>query len=255
LADFNGDSKQDLAVLNGDTDAVTIFLGNGDGTFNIAASNPAPGSSPNQLAVGHFNGDGLPDLAVTSDATNTVNILLGNGDGTFTSISNNPVLGNYPFSIAVADLNGDGKLIWRSRMFTTNTAWILLGNGDGTFAVSGNLHSGIRYSPIAVGDFNDDGKPDLAVGASGGFGGNDSVTVLTGNGDGTFTSSSPVPAVSASLISSIAAGDFNGDGIPDLVLTDSSTGAFSVLLNNGSSSFTTFSTTTGHHPTTASPRL
>jgi hypothetical protein len=233
VADFNGDGKQDMAVLNGDTDTVTIFLGNGDGTFNVAASSPSTGSSPIRLAVGDFNGDGLDDLAVTSDATNTANILLGNGDGTFTSAPSSPVLGNFPFSIAVADFNGDGRADLAITDVYDDTVWILLGNGDGTFAASSNLHSGVRCSPIVVGDFNGDGKPDLAVGASG-VGGTDSVTVLAGNGDGTFTSASVVPAANGNLISSIGVGDFNGDGIPDLVLTDSSTGVFTVLLNNGS---------------------
>ena len=243
VADFNSDGKQDLAVLNGDSNTVTILLGNGDGTFNVVAASSAIGANAKHIAVGDFNGDGIPDLVVTNLSTNPLNILLGNGDGTFTATANSPVVGGSPWAIAVGDWNRDGKLDLAVTDLYDDTVSILLGNGDGTFATATSLHSGSNGSPIAAADFNGDGKLDLAVGVSGAGGVSDSVTILAGNGDGTFTSPSPGQAVSASSISSLQAGDFNADGIPDLALTDSAAGSFTALLNNGSGSFTAFSET------------
>ncbi len=241
VADFDCDGKQDLAVLNGDSNTVTILLGNGDGTFHVTASSPAIQSNSHNIAVGDFNGDGIPDLAVTSISSNSLNIFLGNGDGTFTATPNSPVASGSPTAIAAGDFNRDGKLDLAVTDLYTDTVSILLGNGDGTFSAATSLHSGSSGSPLAVADFNGDGKLDLAVGVTGAGGASDSVTILVGNGDGTFTSPASGQAVSSIAISSIQVGDFNGDGTPDLALTDSAAGTFSVLLANGSGSFTSFS--------------
>jgi len=236
-ADFNGDGKQDMAVLNANSSAVTILLGNGDGTFTVSASSPATGSSPNQLAMGDFNGDGIPDLAVTEDSTNTVLIFLGNGDGTFTAAPN-LVAGSSPYAIAVGDFNGDGKMDMAVTDTYDDTVSVLLGKGDGTFAAATSLHCGSNGSPIAAGDFSGNGKLDLAVAVKGATGQSDSLTILVGKGDGTFTSPQSGQVVSSNAVSAMQVGDFNGDGIPDLVLTDSNTGAFTVFLGNGKDSFT-----------------
>jgi hypothetical protein len=90
---------------------------------------------------------------------------------------------------------------------------VLLGNGDGTFRTAGNFPAGTSAYSLAVGDFNGDGLPDLAVPGAGG------TRLLLGNGDGTFqtTNVSYVTGYSTS----VAVGDFNGDGLPDLAVTDS----------------------------------
>jgi hypothetical protein len=134
--DFNGDGKTDLAVANQDLDNVSIFLGDGDGTFQ-AAVNFGAGDAPTTLLTGDFNGDGKLDLAVANGNSNNVSILLGNGDGTFQAPLNAAV-GVEPIALAAADFNGDGKLDLAVANLgvpglSAGSFSVLIGNGDGTF--------------------------------------------------------------------------------------------------------------------------
>jgi subtilase family serine protease len=189
VGDFNGDGKPDLAVTSSgqSTDnwagAVTILLGNGDGTFTKGAVIPATVDPPEAVAAGDFNGDGKLDLAVTRWFSNTLTILLGNGDGTFTATASSPATGAGPDSIVVADFNGDGKpdlaVSNEGAVFNVSSnVTVLLGNGDGTFSPAAvNPPAGVYPESIASADFNGDGIPDIAV-ANYNYGDSGSVTAL-----------------------------------------------------------------------------
>ncbi|MGD0273464.1 MAG: FG-GAP-like repeat-containing protein [Gaiellaceae bacterium] len=194
------------------------------------------GNYPDSVAVGDFNGDGIKDLAVADSGStlNNVSVLLGTGTGSF-GAATNFTAGNYPDSVAIGDFNGDGK----QDLATTNnnasgTVSVLLGTGAGSFVKTGT-DSPVGSNPwsVAVGDFNGDGRQDLAVANFSSA----TVSVLLGNGDGTFTvHSTPSAGLSPH---SVAVGDFDGNGKQDLAIAnDISSGTVSVLLGDGTGTFT-----------------
>ena len=223
VADFNGDGRADLATANNSSGDVSILLGDGDGTFR-APVKYAVGSA--SVAAGDFNGDGKPDLAAaTGDG---VSVLLNKGDGIFSPAGKYSGGGGF---VTVADLDRNGKLDLISAGAYSDIT-VFLGNGDGSFRAGVFYGAGYwLYSPsVAVGDFNGDGTPDLAVTGLADGGRPGSLVVLLGNGDGTFQTAVGYPGGG----SSIAVGDFNGDGKLDLV-----TSRVSVLLGNGDGTFQT----------------
>ena len=266
IADVNNDGKMDVIVTNNcDTNncangIIGVLLGNGDGTLQAPVSYSSGGQQSQYTAIADVNGDGKPDLLVASECVSNncsnglASVLLGNGDGTFqTAVSYNAGGINAAF-VAVQDVNGDGKpdMIVANNCADNNcsngSASVLLGNGDGTFQTAVSYNSGgLDAFSVAIADVNGDGKPDAIVtniclsnsDCSHGL-----VSVLLGNGDGTFQT-----AVSYSsggeYPESVAAVDINGDGKADLVVANETArdgnwadgGVASVLLGNGDGTF------------------
>src|SRR5207253_1635511 len=178
------------------------------------------GASCFSVAVGDFNGDGTSDLAVADIDSDKVSVLLSKGDGTFQPAANYAV-GMAPVYVAVADFNGDGKLdlvvandeVWDvSNLTYTNGISVLLGSGDGKFQPAVSFGAGTSPRSVAVGDLNNDGKPDLVVANLDSH----DVSVLLGKGDGTFRAAVNHGAGMEPV--SVAVGDFNRDGKLDLAV-------------------------------------
>ena len=188
---------------------------------------------PGAVVAGDFNKDGIPDIATLADG---VTVLLGNADGTFNV---EPAINVSADSIAVGDFNGDGIPDLVTTDFSTSTVTVLLSKGNGSFTTQPAVTVGAGPEAVVTADFNGDGILDLATvncgttSCSSGAAVN-SVTVLLGNGDGTFTTSKSTTVPGAGPPSCLVAGDFNGDGIPDLATCDS---GVSVLLGNGDGTF------------------
>lgn len=236
--DFNHDGKLDLVTTNGNSNTVSIFLGNGAGGFTQASGSPiAVGTDPIFSVVGDFNSDGNLDLAVANYRSNNVTILLGNGTGSFSPASGSPIAaGANPGSLAVGDLNGDGKLDLVVTNQTNHSATVLLGNGTGAFAAAPGspFQTGSIPLSVAIGDFNGDRIPDLAIANF-----NDgNITVLIGNGSGGFAQASSSPFAVGLFPTSVSIADFNGDGNLDLATANNGNNNVTVLLGNGAASFT-----------------
>ena len=236
VADLNGDGHPDIVVASQGfpiySGTVGVFLGNGDGTFQPRVDYPI-GSGGARLVVADFNGDGKADVAVANYGDSTFSVLLGNGDGTLQRRVNY-VTGEHPISIAVGDFNGDGKTDIAVGVYFGPFISVYLGNGDGTFSSPINSPLNLNYglNSLVVEDFNGDGKLDIA--ASG-----DNLNLLYGNGDGSFRApvlvNLPIPSSNTTISSapSLAAGDFDGDGKPDIVVSDSYGNIFVVLSTGG----------------------
>ena len=199
-------------TINPVADAWTVTL--------VPASTPFQpfpvGSSGSPIAAGDFNGDGRLDLAVVS-GSNDVSILLGNGDGTFQPGGTYSV-GATADAIVAGDFNGDGKLdlavVDEIAYGVPGAVSVLLGNGDGTFQPARSYTVGSTPSAIAAGDFNGDGRLDLAVADES----SNAISVLLGNGDGTFQSAVQY-AVGSNPVA-MAVGDFTGNGRLDLAVRE-----------------------------------
>jgi hypothetical protein len=234
LGDFNGDGNLDLAVTGSESNNVSVLLGNGKGGFTLGSTFDT-GPSPIGVVSGDFNGDGNLDLAVVNNGLDNISILLGNGDGTFGTAVNFGA-GQSPIYVVAGDFNGDGKLDLAVTNSGGNNVSILLGKGDGTFGSPTNFATGVEPEFIAVGDLNRDGKLDLAVANFAGGFGVGSVSVLFGNGDGTFRPALSL-ATNAFEAAGIAIADFNGDSKPDIVVSNYGNASVSVFLGNGAGSF------------------
>ena len=243
--DFNGDGKLDLAVANYNSNTVSVLLGNGDGTFGVAKLYDA-GNEARAVAVGDFNGDGKLDLAVANQnctgggppcGQGTVSILLGNGDGTFQNHMDYDTA-NGPTWVTTGDFNGDGNLdlaVSASNGGSGTDVSVLLGDGRGVFHQLSDITVGVNPVEVATADFNKDGKLDLAVVNNAGLG-NGSVSILLGNGDGTFQN--PVDYSTGSFYDNgLAVADFNQDGNLDLAVTNGGSNTVSVFLGKGDGTF------------------
>ena len=213
---------------NGNTNDVTVFLGNGDGTFQDGVSYPA-GAGPFYMTVADLTGSGVQDLLVADSNSGTsgvISVLMGNGDGTFQP-AQTFAAGNAPRSIAVGDFDGDGTLDLAVGNYTGNNISILFGNGDGTFGAPHNIATmNGPYQVLAL-DVNGDGILDLVTSGDGGL------QVLLGNGDGTFLAA-PYTYLAGASPRPVVAADFNGDGFPDLAVPDSGASTVAILINDGS---------------------
>jgi hypothetical protein len=234
VGDFNKDGRPDLVVaalarldphIPIMSSVVVVLLNNGSGSFTVAGTLPVPAGATDlenqpistDIKVGDFNGDGNPDLALVNVSTN-VTILLGNGVGSFgpaTTYAADPFAGQpgTAVALAVGDVNGDGHLDLVTANNLHHTVSVLLGAGSATFnppntitpAANGTLNG------VALSDLDGDGRLDLVVSDYA----NNAVSVMPGNGDGTFG----VPDIHPLGMSpwTVTSADLNGDHKPDLL--------------------------------------
>jgi flagellin-like hook-associated protein FlgL len=226
--DFNGDGRIDLATVDTGTDKLNIILNSGGGTFSGPVSYALPGGSADEIVVGYINNDSVLDIAIETGA-GSLQVMFGNSNGTF-SVGGAFNITTAARSVILQDVNGDGYGDFIGGNGGTAIG-VLLSNGDGTFKAESAYttpNQGFARTGITVGDFNSDGKGDLAVSGLG----SNNIAILLSNGDGTFRASTNYSASSGGQ--TIAVGDFNNDTVSDVALGGFSSGHLGIYITNAS---------------------
>lgn len=235
--DWNGDGHQDLAVGSMDGDEVVIHLGRGDGTFTAAGSfSLPPGSAIFDLRVGRLDAGLTLDLVTANSSNGTASVFFGVGDGTFVP---GPTLvvpgGDDVMGVGIADLNRDSRMDVLAVARAPGLVGVFLGNGDGTFAgaVPSTIAVTFEARNVAIGRWNGDAFPDLAVSVR------DSryVQIFLGVGDGSFQPAPGSPVAVLGRPWNMAVGDWNADGYLDLACPGDDTDDATLLLGDGAGGF------------------
>jgi hypothetical protein len=236
--DFNLDGKIDLASVDQVKQAVAMLTGKGDGRFSTPATF-STNIDPTSIATGDFNGDGKMDAAVSHFSFNPskVSLHLGDGRGGL-RLTQSFNVGADPRSLTAADFNRDGKLDLATLNRASGNISVLLGTGTGDFAAARTFPIGANATSLSMGsgDFNGDGKLDLAVANNSFPGPNGTVSILLGDGAGNFGTSTQFSTGGANA-SDVGPGDFNEDGKTDLLVTNGGTSSVSFLAGDGAGGF------------------
>jgi hypothetical protein len=248
VGDLNNDRKPDLVVPCGQTRAMTVLLGTGNGHFR--ASNPiSVPDSPGDIVLGDVNGDSNLDLAIDSHDSYGVVVMLGDGKGGLALAPNSPIVmkeGQHPHThgLALADLNGDRKLDLITVNSSDNDVSIAFGDGRGGFTrAPATFAVGPSPYPSALGDVNNDGHPDIIATATATgplraqqLPSSFALTLLLNDGRGGFRTSRLPLRTGEPWFAAI--GDVNGNKKPDIVVTHHDQNALTVLLGDGTGHFT-----------------
>jgi hypothetical protein len=250
-SDFNGNGFTDLAVTNLGDDNVVILFGDGAGNFVLAGGGGSTmfgfsaGDAPTAMLSDDFDNDDDSDLAGPANGfgggplagnVGIVFVLLGNGDGTFQATAEYAV-GVHPTDVAIADLNGDGFADIAASNSADGTVSILINLGDGTFAPAFTIQTGANPVSVDAVDLNGDNDPDLTVVAEDlQIGAAVQVFENRREGGENVVFDEPVAFSVNANPNFVSNGDFNNDGLPDLVTVNEdeggSGGSVTVLLNN-----------------------
>jgi hypothetical protein len=244
-ADFNHDGIFDIVTANSGANNASLLVGTGTGSFTFFRNDIltysvgiAGGTQPHSVTSGDYNADGYPDVALANYGSNNITVALGQGWGGFDTASVYTIgSGNSasaPFTIISADLNGDGKLDLAAAAASSSTGYaaVFIGTGTGSFPpTSVNTSIGLGGTPTGLtgGDFNADGKMDLAVTDQA----TDNLFVLLGSGTTgtTYTNSAIFSLGAGSAPNAIITSDFDGNAKPDLAVANWNLNNAAVLLN------------------------
>jgi len=242
LADVNGDGKLDIITANFADGTISVLIGKGDGTFQTQLPFVV-GTGPDCIAVADVDGDGKPDLLVLDALLDSIVVLSDYRNGVFQAVTPHSLgraqHGTQTQSFAVGDINHDGHadIVVTLTGASTRSIKVLLGDGKGGFDEPGTLYRvGLEPDFVTLADVDQDGNPDILV-----VNGADStLSVLLGKGDGTFHTAQTFAAngVSGSeILQSLAVGNFDGDGFPDVVFPFVTHRAIRLLKNDGQGGF------------------
>ena len=229
VADLNGDGKLDVATPNSQAGAVTVLLGNGDGTL-ASFTSWATFSEPQDVAIADLTGDGIADLATADYTSGGVTLLRGLGDGTFATRTLLPA-GSGLIALVPVDLDGDGRVDLAISKESGSKLVVLPALAGGGFGTPVETSTGATPHQLAAADLDHDGKVDLAVVANG------AAAVSVHLGDGGFAPGAATPFAAGVAPIGITVADLNGDGDLDLVVSNVNAPAISVLLGNGDGTF------------------